>query len=108
MARKKKVVNTYYPPVVEQQNPNIQVCSPTPRAVTPNVVTALPNSNNYNPCMQTGITGLPYYTATDEYGRVYRVNLMYGPQPCSGPVPVARPCELVQTTPIVAPTQFNR
>lgn len=105
---KKKKVNSFEPVVSSQTVPNIQVCSPTPRALTPNVVTVLPNSNNYNPCLQTGIIGLPYYTSTDEYGRVFRVNLMYGPQPCSGPVPVARPSELVQTSPIVAPTQFNR
>jgi len=108
MCKKKKVVDRYEPQVREQEAPVIQVVNPAPRAVAPNVVTVLPNSNNYNPCRQTGLVGLPYYQATDEYGRAYRVQLMYGPQPCSGPVPVARPCEIVQTAPIVAPTQFDR
>lgn len=91
------------PIVRPQANPNVQVCDFSPKPQLPNVITLLPNSANYQANVRGTICGLPKYMSTDEYGRIFEVNTFYGPQPCSGPVPIPTPCSLVQTAPINAP-----
>lgn len=93
--------------VAPQGEPNQQVYWPYATPQQPNVAVAMPNTGNYQSYGSGTIIGLPQYQSIDEYGRVFHPPLMYGAQPCSAPVPVAKPASIVQTTPINMPLQMS-
>ncbi len=66
----------------------------------------LPNAGLYTVSSNGMPLGLPKYSSVDEYGRIYNPLMTYGPQPHSGPVPIATPPQIVQLTPIVSPVAF--
>ena len=105
--KRKQLDNGYEPMVNQQVEQNQQVYWPYPTPQQPNVTVAMPNTGNYQSYGVGTIIGLPQYQSIDEYGRVFHPPLMYGAQPCSAPVPVARPSSLVQTTPITLPLQMS-
>lgn len=47
--------------------------------------------------------GIPTYYSSDEYGRVFKVNVTYGNLPFAGPVPVPAPSPMVQQPTILWP-----
>ncbi len=93
--------------VAPQRQPNTQVYWPYPTPQQPNVAVIMPNTGNYQSYGAGTIIGIPRYQSVDEYGRVFHPPLMYGAQPCSSPIPVARPASIVQTTPITMPFQVS-
>lgn len=94
-------------PVAPQAEPNQQICWPYAMPMQPNVTVGLPNTANYQSHGVGTIIGLPQYQSIDEYGRVFTPPLFYGAQPCSAPVPVAIPSQIVQTTPVTMPFQMS-
>lgn len=63
----------------------------------------LPNTGKHAVVSNSMPMGLAQYSQVDEYGRVFTPIMMYGPQPNSSPVPIARPAQIVQVSPVVAP-----
>lgn len=108
MSKKRKPEQIRYEQsVAPQQQPNQQIYWPYATAQQPNVTVVMPNTGNYQSHGSGSIIGLPQYQSVDEYGRVFHPPLMYGAQPCSAPVPVARPSSIVQTTPVTMPIQMS-
>ena len=106
--RRKDSLSGYgQPGVYPQVQKNQQNYWPYPQPQAPLVTVAMPNTGNYESYGVGTIIGLPQYQSTDEYGRVFHPPLMYGAQPCSAPVPVAKPASMVQTTPITMPLQMS-
>lgn len=107
MFGRNKKVREYEGAVAPQETPNQQIYWPYPTPLQPNVAVSMPNTGNFQSYGAGCIIGLPQYQSIDEYGRVFNPPLMYGAQPCSAPVPVARPAAVVQTTPVTIPLQMS-
>lgn len=88
---------------VAQRQPQI---APYPMAQAACQPYIMPNLSGYQVVGNGMPMGLPKYTAIDEYGRVYTPNMVYGPQTNAAPVPIAKPAEIVQLTPIVSPVAY--
>ncbi len=63
----------------------------------------LPNTSKFTVVPNGMPMGLARYSQVDEYGREFTPIMMYGPQPNSSPVPIARPAQIVQVAPVVTP-----
>jgi len=64
---------------------------------------SLPTNGDFDPetYAHNQIHGVPDYYMTDEFGRVYKARVSYGPLKNPGPVPISTPSPVVQNAPIV-------
>lgn len=70
-----------------------------PTAPNPCFAVPMPTNGNYDPANYVANyrMRIPDYYMTDEYGRIYKAKVSYGPMPCAAPVPVATPSKHIQT-----------
>lgn len=101
---------------IQRRNPNLNeevyvdrtaYVGPAPKVACYATVDPLEAQNRAYATDELAKLGIPKYYSQDEYGRTFEMPISYKTLPYAGPVPIAKPSEVIQTEKISVPIDLN-